>query len=119
MRICIDLDGVITRLENLPYAYRSPVIGTKQAIDLLRDQGHYIILHTARRMRTHEGNVGRVIADIGFDTLEWLRDHEIKYDEIIFGKPFADVYIDDNALRFTDWNQTMRTIHELDRNTRG
>ena len=27
------------------------------------------------------------------------------YDEIWFGKPHADVYIDDNAYRFTSWNE--------------
>ena len=29
------------------------------------------------------------------------RDRE--FDEIHFGKPHADVYIDDNALRFESW----------------
>jgi hypothetical protein len=39
----------------------------------------------------------------GAITLEWLAYHGIEYDEIHFGKPFADIYIDDNALRFESW----------------
>ena len=27
------------------------------------------------------------------------------FDELWFGKPHADVYIDDNAYRFTTWDQ--------------
>ena len=30
--------------------------------------------------------------------------HEIEYDEIHFGKPHAQIYIDDNALRFESWD---------------
>ena len=36
-------------------------------------------------------------------TLDWLDRFHIEFDEIHFGKPHADVYIDDNALRFTSW----------------
>ncbi|HQH27219.1 MAG TPA: hypothetical protein PLP17_07470, partial [Oligoflexia bacterium] len=46
-----------------------------------------------------------VLARQGLVTLEWLRRHEIPFDEIHFGKPHADVYIDDNALRFRDWTE--------------
>ena len=37
-------------------------------------------------------------------TLQWLDDHGIQYDEIYFGKPWANIYIDDNAFRFNNWN---------------
>ena len=55
-------------------------------------------------MKTTGANVGLALARIGNDTLDWLKRHEIPYDEIFFGKPWADIYIDDNALRFEDWN---------------
>lgn len=54
-------------------------------------------------MKTCEGNVGRVVAKLGGVTLEWLARHGIEYDEIHFGKPHAQIYIDDNALRFESW----------------
>jgi hypothetical protein len=42
--------------------------------------------------------VGAVIKDIGPITFKTLDDFSIPYDELIFGKPYADIYIDDKAL---------------------
>lgn len=105
MRLCIDLDGVICQLRRPDQEYHElePVPGAKEKLQALRDAGHYIILNTARHMKTCQGNVGLVIARKGAVTLDWLARHEIPYDEIYFGKPHADIYIDDNAYRFTDW----------------
>jgi capsule biosynthesis phosphatase len=109
MRICIDIDGVICKLkrENELYQDLMPIDGSVERITQLRESGHYIILYTARRMKTHNANIAKVIADIGKITLDWLERHNIPYDEIIFGKPWADVYIDDNAFRFQNWEEIM------------
>jgi hypothetical protein len=56
-------------------------------------------------MKAHGGNIGKVLCDIGLITLEWLRRYGIEYDEMYFRKPWADVYIDDNALRFKSWGE--------------
>lgn len=106
MRICIDLDGVICRLKQKGQTYDllEPVPGAIEKLKQLKAAGHYIIIHTARHMKTCEGNVGLVQARIGAITLEWLKKHEIPYDEIYFGKPWAQVYLDDNALRFDSWD---------------
>ncbi|MBX0313234.1 MAG: capsular biosynthesis protein [Sulfurihydrogenibium sp.] len=106
-RICIDLDGVICeiRKENQRYQDLKPIPGAVEKIKKLRKNGHYIIIYTSRRMKTHGGNIGKVLCDIGLITLEWLSRYGIEYDEIYFGKPWADVYIDDNALRFKSWNE--------------
>jgi capsule biosynthesis phosphatase len=105
MRICIDLDGVICRLRRPgeQYADLQPVPGAVEKLRELRAAGHYIIVCTARHMKTCGGNVGQVIARQGRVTLEWLARHGVEYDEIHFGKPHADVYIDDNAMRFENW----------------
>ena len=55
-------------------------------------------------MKTQKGNIGKVISNIGQITLNWLKKHNIQYDEIYFGKPWADIYIDDNAHRFINWS---------------
>lgn len=70
----------------------------------LKDQGHYIIIQTARHMQTCESNLGRVNARISKDTIEWLERHHIPFDEIYFGKPNADIYLDDNAKTFLGWD---------------
>ena len=105
MRICIDIDGVICKLKDGSESYQdlAPVDEAIEKITQLKNNGHYIILYTARRMKTHNANTAKVIADIGKVTLDWLERYSIPYDEIIFGKPWADVYIDDNAFRFDNW----------------
>jgi capsule biosynthesis phosphatase len=104
-RICIDLDGVIAQLkqDGQTYADVAPVPGAVERMRSLKAAGHYLILLTARHMKTCGANPGLVMARVGKITLEWLDRHGIPYDEIHFSKPWAEVYIDDNALRFTEW----------------
>ncbi len=106
MRICVDIDGVVCRLREADqdYADLEPIPGAKEKLRALRAAGHYIILCTARHMKTCQGNVGLVVARKGATTLTWLAKHEIEYDEIYFGKPHADIYLDDNAVRFESWD---------------
>ena len=49
-------------------------------------------------MQTHNSNVGKVIKDIAMVTLQTLENFNINYDELLFGKPIADIYIDDKSL---------------------
>lgn len=109
MRICIDLDGVICKLKqpHETYADVEPIEDSIEKIRALKEAGHYIIVYTARHMKTCQGNISMVIARIGQMTLEWLAKYEVPFDEILFGKPWADVYIDDNALRFTSWQNIL------------
>lgn len=105
MRVCVDLDGTICELTpGGDYASARPVPGAREALAELRRQGAYIIIYTARRMRTHDGDVGKVVEEIGDLTRAWLRQHRMTYDEIVFGKPYAHVYIDDLAQRFERWD---------------
>jgi hypothetical protein len=46
-------------------------------------------------MRTHSGNVGMCIADIGQITYDTIKKFDIPCDELHFGKPYAHFYIDD------------------------
>ncbi|HVU37085.1 MAG TPA: hypothetical protein VHC95_02015 [Opitutales bacterium] len=105
--ICIDLDGVIAdfKKEGQTYADVAPMPGAVEKVRSLKAAGHHIIIYSARHMKTCQGNAGLVVARIGGMTLDWLKRHDIPYDEIFFGKPWADVYIDDNAIRFSSWNE--------------
>ncbi len=105
--ICVDLDGVVAafKTEGQSYAEVQPLPGAVEKLRQLKASGHRIILHSARHMKTCQGNVGLVVARVGGLTLDWLKRHEVPYDEIYFGKPWADVYIDDNAFRFQAWSE--------------
>lgn len=107
MKISIDVDGTICELRQngQSYADVAPLPGAVEKLKAFRRAGHYLILCTARHMSTCHGNVGMVVARQGKTLFEWLEKYEIPYDEIWFGKPHADVYIDDNAYRLTSWQQ--------------
>ena len=103
MRIVFDLDGVICELKKPSESY-SEVIPKKKVIQKMRnlkDDGHYLIIHTGRHMRTCNGDVEKVIEKIGKVTEDWLEKWQVPYDEIIFGKPYADIYIDDLGVEFS------------------
>jgi len=107
MRLAIDIDGTICsfRKEGQTYADVEPLPGAIEKLQQFKKNGHYIILLTARHMKTTGGNVGLVVARQGKTLLDWLARHNIPYDEIWFGKPQADVYIDDNGFRFQSWDE--------------
>lgn len=107
MRIVVDLDGTIcpVRKDGESYSSLLPYEGAAEKLKSLRKEGHYIIIQTARNMATCDSNVGKVMKNIGLVTLEWLKKYDIEYDEIFFGKPNGEVYIDDRAFRFSGWNE--------------
>jgi capsule biosynthesis phosphatase len=102
-RFCFDLDGTLVTTPVVPGDYTTvqPIHRNITMLNHLKSRGHYIIIHTARRMRTHGGNVGLVVKDIGRITLDTLAKYNISYDELFFGKPHADFYIDDHAVSAT------------------
>lgn len=53
------------------------------------------MIYTARGMGSNAGNSGCAVATIGEVTLTQLKDWDIPFDEIHFGKPSADFYVDD------------------------
>lgn len=114
MRIVVDIDGTLCPIKgkNEKYEDLIPFEGAVAALKKMKDNGHYIILQTARNMATQDSNIGKVVKNIGKVTLDWLEKHDLVYDEIYFGKPNANLYIDDRAFRFTSWSDFK--IDELD-----
>lgn len=109
-RFCFDLDNTLVTYPKIDGDYSSvePISDTINYLKKLKEKGHTIIIYTARRMRTHGGNIGGVIADIGMITIETLEKYNIPYDELYFGKPYAHFYIDDLMINpKTDLNKTL------------
>ena len=99
LRICFDIDNTLIKYRAPGQTY-SQCEANYKMIDLLKKLktlGHTIILHTARGMRTARQNVGLAMKTVAADTFESLEKLDIPYDEIYFGKPDADLYIDDKA----------------------
>jgi capsule biosynthesis phosphatase len=128
LRVCFDFDNTLVSYPTIPGNYYSvePIQRNINFLKLLHSLGHTIIIYTARRMKTHGGNVGRVIADISRVTLDTLDKFDIPYDEIYFGKPYANFYIDDlavnpsismnQAIGVYDTEITPRTFNKVDYN---
>ena len=114
MRIVIDLDGTLCPIKQDGQQYNEliPFPEAVEKMKALKTEGHYLIIATARNMATQRSNLGRVVKNIGKITLDWLDKYQIPYDEIYFGKPNAHVYIDDRALRFSDWSKVTEEVLE-------
>ena len=100
LRICFDLDNTLLTYPAIAgdYSTVKPIYKNFALLKKLKSDGHEIIIYTARRMKTHHGNIGKVIKDIAGITIDTLERFNIEYDELIFGKPIADIYIDDRAI---------------------
>uniref|UniRef100_A0A6C0B873 Nucleotidyl transferase domain-containing protein n=1 Tax=viral metagenome TaxID=1070528 RepID=A0A6C0B873_9ZZZZ len=100
LRICFDLDNTLVTYPVIPNDYSTvkPIPKNILLLKQFKEDGHEIIIYTARRMATHNHNIGKVIKDIALNTIQKLEEFDIEYDELIFGKPLADIYIDDRAI---------------------
>jgi capsule biosynthesis phosphatase len=128
MRICFDLDNTIVTYPSIPgdYSTVKPIEKIITFMRKLKAEGNTIIIYTARRMKTHNHNAGAVLADIGEITFRTLREFDVPYDEIIFGKPIADIYIDDKSINpykndmrlfgIMDFNSHKNPLNKLDNN---
>ena len=99
-RFCFDLDNTLVTSPEIVNDYTTvkPISKNIEILKFLKLLGHTIIINTARRMRTHHGNIGLIIKDIGEITINTLKIFDIPYDELYFGKPYAHFYIDDLAV---------------------
>ncbi|MDT7014793.1 HAD family hydrolase [Levilactobacillus namurensis] len=63
--------------------------------------GYQVVLFTSRQMQTSDGNLERLNRYTARNTMKWLRRHQVPYDRLLFGKPWAgqgDYDIDDRVL---------------------
>lgn len=102
--LVIDIDGTIcpVKKENESYMDLLPYPEMVKKITEYKTRGFYIILNTARNMKTFQGNVGRINAVTLKNLFAWLDKHGIPYDEVHVAKPWAGkrgFYIDDRAVR--------------------
>lgn len=101
--IVMDLDGTLTVDDAaLPYPDRAPNLPVVRKLREYRAQGFGIAISTARNMKTHAQSVGKINAHTLPIIIEWLKRHDIPYDEIYVGKPWAEAggfYVDDRCVR--------------------
>ena len=91
-----DIDGTLcTLVKNADYKKAQPLSNRIEKVNKLYDEGNTIIFFTAR------GYVTKI--DWRELTLNQLEEWNVKYHELILGKPNADVYVDDKAINDLDF----------------
>lgn len=99
MQFIIDMDGTIcTEEKTYSRSMAKPLEGAVENVNKLYDEGHSIIIYTARTWMEFEM------------TTDWLQRHGVKYHQLIMGKPIGDVWIDDRAFQHKDWKTTSEFI---------
>jgi len=95
-RVVYDLDNTLITPDITPksanWSKTKPIERHVEFLKYLKSEGWYIIIHTARGMLNN--NLSMEKMKLVTETLSILN---IPYDEIVFGKPYADLYIDDKA----------------------
>lgn len=105
LTICFDIDNVICKTLKNNYKKSTPIKKNIRIINLLRKKGHYIKLFTARYMGRNKENKIFAKKHAKKLTLTQLKKWKVDYNEIIFGKPSYDLFIDDKSLFFKkDWS---------------
>ena len=107
MNYCFDLDGTICdtplrKSDNKPgYLESTPIPYMVEQVNKLYDDGHKIIIMTARGRGS-----GIDWTDL---TIEQLDRWGVKYHDLepMFHKPSADLFIDDKGINVEDWKKTL------------
>lgn len=107
----IDIDDTICVTEKKPgtdqfdYANSKPINRVILRIRALKDEGHRIVLFTARGMRTYNGDIEQINQHVRPTLEDWLARHGVLYDQLIMSKPWGPnvYYVDDKALSPSDF----------------
>lgn len=101
--LAIDFDGTLCKKQSFKDGFITeiPNEGARDALWAMQKEGYKIVIFSTRlnpKMR-REGDISQ-----HNEITNWLIKHDIPYDELSEFKPSAVAYIDDRAVRFTDWN---------------
>jgi len=103
-RIIVDLDGTLCSQETSKNYHRAKVNEKmKKFLFSATIHGDYVVIYTARGMNSCKGNQVEAENKYKMITEQWLVKNSICYDELIFGKPAGDIYIDDKGINVDDF----------------
>lgn len=103
MIYCFDLDGTLCTNTEGDYESARPQPWAIERVNALKRAGHRVVIFTARGTTTG--------IDWRPQTEQQLAEWGVEYDELLLGKPYADVYVDDKALHADAWRYG--PAHEL------
>lgn len=98
-----DIDDTICNNKNRDYENAEPIIEVINKINYLYNNGAKITLYTSRGMVSCNGDLEKIIAKNSDVLKKWLEKNNVKYNDLIFGKPLGDMYIDDKAMNVREF----------------
>jgi len=109
--IAVDFDGVIAKYSGWKGHdhYGEPIRGVKTAMKMLRKWGFKVIVYTCR---ADVRGVARYLRqnNIVFD---YINENPYQPPDVHPSKLYADFYIDDRAITFTNWRDTLSRLNTL------
>ncbi len=113
--IAVDFDGVIHSFEHGYYdgtIYGTPIVGSIEALNKLHSENYKIILYTTKAKKDRPLVNGKTGIELIW---EWLAKYKINHTiyDITAEKPRAICYIDDKAIRFINWDQTIQDLYRI------
>ena len=107
--ICFDIDNTICKSTTNNYKNSKPIKKKIEFINILYKKGYYIKLFTSRFMgRNNENKILAKKQGYKF-TKKQLNGWGLKYNELLFGKPSFDIYVDDKSLNFKEsWPRLLK-----------
>lgn len=118
--IAVDLDETLCtgskghEIEHIQkYKYCIPIQENIDKINELHDKGYKIVIYTSRGMGTLGGDLGKIYNLLYEPTKADLIKWGVKFDELVFGKIFFDVLIDDKVLNIADFNKDCKIYNYL------
>lgn len=102
----LDVEDPYTR-----YGLAIPKIEMINKVNELYNLGHIIKLYTARGMISCNEDLNLIEKLVGNITRTWLKDNNVNYHHLIFGKQYGNYFIDDTLITFDDFLN--RNINEF------
>ena len=115
INIGVDFDKVIHKCSKGYYdgtIYDEPVEGSFEALKTLAEK-YTVIVYTCKAKPDRGLVNGKTGAELVW---EWLKKYDMAQfvSKVTSEKPRARFYLDDKAIRFTDWESAFRDIEEID-----
>jgi len=112
-RIMVDFDVPIHRYSKGYFnaqIYDLPTEDAKEALQFLKNEGFEIVIFSSRVSCSEHPETCKVNEQAIRD---WLDKNSIPFDMITSDKLHALVYIDDRAIRFSSWGDTIEFLKSL------
>lgn len=111
VNVGVDFDGVIHKCSKGFFngtIYDDPVDGSKDALRRL-SENNVVIIYTCKAKPDRGLVDGKTGTELVWD---WLKKHDMAQyvSKVTAEKPRAKFYIDDKAIEFKDWNQTLQRV---------